>query len=190
MAAEGGRGGLLKFIIGIGNPGKKYEKTRHNVGYRVVELLGGKAGWRKDGKLKALRAPLGEDAVLVKPETFVNRTGEAVPAQKDVLLVCDDVNLAFGALRLRASGSAGGHHGLESVIEALRSEEFPRLRIGVRNERMPKDLTGFVLEEFGAQERKALPEILKKAALICETWAKSGFDAARDALSRLQSVKP
>src|SRR3989338_4089743 len=137
----------MKFIIGIGNPGKKYQGTRHNTGFRALDRLEGK---------------IGGDAMLIRPDTFVNNTGEAVsalvkkydPKAADILVVCDDVNLDFGKLRLRASGSAGGHHGLESVIAALGSEGFARLRIGVRNERMPEDLTGFVLGKFSNEEEK------------------------------------
>ncbi|MBI3252559.1 MAG: peptidyl-tRNA hydrolase [Candidatus Omnitrophica bacterium] len=172
----------MKFIIGIGNPGKKYEKTRHNIGFRVLDEL------KKLGP---------KDTVLVRPGTFVNDTGRAVreiverkkPDLKDLLVVCDDVNLAFGKMRLRASGGAGGHHGLLSVIESLGSEAFARLRLGVKNERMPKDLVPFVLEGFDAGEKKELPGIVKNAASVCESWAKDGWDAAMKRLSQLQSVK-
>jgi PTH1 family peptidyl-tRNA hydrolase len=107
----------------------------------------------------------------------------------EALVVCDDVNLDFGKLRLRASGSAGGHHGLESVIEVLGTEDFPRLRIGVKNENMPKDLAGFVLERFSGPEKKELPKILENAASVCEAWINEGFDAAVNRLSRLQSIR-
>lgn len=173
----------MKFIVGIGNPGRKYEGTRHNVGFAVVDRL-----------KKKLKNP---GAVLVKPGTFVNNTGEAVrelsekrrakPA--DILVVCDDVNLDFGKLRLRASGSAGGHHGLESVIEALGSTDFARLRVGVRNESMPKDLAGFVLEKFSADEAKRLDAIVEKAAAVGESWADGGFEAAQNCLSRLTNER-
>ncbi len=169
----------MKFIIGIGNPGKEYKHSRHNVGFEVLD------------RIKQKR-----DVLLIKPATFVNRTGDAVsvilekhrPDSQALLIVCDDVNLSFGKLRLRRSGSAGGHHGLESVIAALGCEDFPRLRLGVKNETMPKDLTAFVLGRFSSVEKKALPKILEKAALVCETWAKEGFSAAERRLSQLQSV--
>jgi len=175
----------LKFIIGIGNPGKKYESTRHNVGFQVIDVL----------KKKALLNS--KEAVLVRPKTFVNRTGDVIleltgkrkVSPQDILVVCDDVNLRFGKLRLRVSGSAGGHHGLESVIEALGSVDFPRLRIGIKTDSMPEDLVPFVLESFDSGEKKELPEILEKAARVCEAWAKEGFGAAMNGLSRLQSVR-
>jgi peptidyl-tRNA hydrolase, PTH1 family len=172
----------LKFIVGIGNPGRKYEGTRHNVGFRALDRL---------------RARDLKDAVLVKPDTFVNNTGEAVAeilrkqgaVPRDLLIVCDDVNLAFGKLRLRDSGGPGGHHGLESVIAAAGTEDFPRLRIGVGSEGMPKDdLTDYVLGRFSTEEEKALEGILEKAASVCESWVKEGFGGATNVLSRLQSV--
>ncbi len=172
----------MKFIVGIGNPGRKYDGTRHNVGFRALERLRGRA-------LK--------DTVLVKPDTFVNNTGEAVAEcmrrqgalPSDFLIVCDDVNLAFGKLRLRDSGGPGGHHGLESVIEAVGGEGFARLRIGVGSEGMPKDdLTDYVLGRFGTEEEKALEGILEKAASVCESWVNEGFGGATNTLSRLQSV--
>jgi PTH1 family peptidyl-tRNA hydrolase len=173
----------VKFIVGIGNPGQKYSRTRHNVGFMAV-----------DAAKKALKVNA-KELSLVKPSTFVNNTGEAVKAlsergefkHQDLLVICDDVNLPFGKMRFRASGSAGGHHGLESVIEALGSKDFPRLRIGVGNESMPKDLAGFVLERFSAQEEKELKAILEKAVLVCDSWVKEGFSAALDRLSQLQS---
>ena len=172
----------MKFIVGIGNPGRQYEGTRHNVGFAVIARLA---------------AEVPPDTRLVRPDTFVNRTGEAVlelrtrhgAETKDVLLVCDDVNLDFGKLRLRPDGTAGGHHGLESVIEALGTDAFPRLRVGVRTASMPGDLTGFVLEKFSAAEAKEIGRIVEKAEQICRTWAREGFEAAQNRLSQLQSVK-
>jgi PTH1 family peptidyl-tRNA hydrolase len=127
----------------------------------------------------------------------VNRTGEAVlelkarhgAEENGILVVCDDVNLDFGKLRLRPDGSAGGHHGLESVIASLGNDAFPRLRVGVRNASMPQDLAGFVLEKFSAAEAKEIGRIVEKAAQICGTWAREGFEAAQNRLSQLQSVK-
>lgn len=175
----------MKFIVGIGNPGPSYKNTRHNIGFRALDAI--KKASKADPK----------KVMLVKPSTFVNKSGEAVRSllekhhfsNQDLLIVCDDVNLGFGKLRLRGRGSAGGHHGLESVIEALGSEDFPRLRIGVGQEGMPKDLTGFVLERFSAEEEKELENILEKVVSVCDSWTKEGLSAATSRLSRLQSVK-
>ena len=191
----------MKFIVGIGNPGKKYEGTRHNVGFEVLEGLAGKLGcpWKELKKLQADTAKA-DGVVLLKPGTFVNNTGESLaallkeyhPKPDQILLVCDDVNLDFGKLRIRATGSAGGHHGLESVIAAFDSageaapENFSRLRFGVRSEEMPRDLNSYVLEKFSGVEKQSKPELLQKAAQICESWIHDGFEAAQKKLSQLQ----
>lgn len=173
----------MKFIVGIGNPGTRYKDTRHNIGFRVIDAI------KKASKTNP------NECLLVKPSTFVNKTGEAVRIlrekhrfhSQDLLVVCDDVNLVFGKLRLRASGSSGGHHGLESIIETLGSDDFPRLRIGVGSETMPKELSGYVLEPFSAGEEKELSKLLEKAVLVCDRWVKDGVKPAAETLSRLQS---
>ena len=189
----------MKYIVGIGNPEKQYDKTRHNIGFRVLDYLSARDSgvWRDKKKVRSRTCSL-DEATLVKPETYVNNTGQAVSAilgkgeatAADFLFVCDDVNLAFGKLRFRDSGSAGGHHGLESVISAFGDENFARLRIGVGNEQMPKDdLTGFVLGRFNESEEKELKQILEKIVLICESWVNEGPIGATNCLSRLQSAK-
>lgn len=170
----------MKFVIGIGNPGREYDGTRHNVGFAVLDAIGRHAG-----------------ATLVRPQTYVNRTGDAVRTlvgknaakPEDMLFVCDDVNLDFGKIRLREAGSAGGHHGLESVIEAIGGEGFARLRVGVRSEAMPRQLTGYVLEKFSKEEQMRLPDIVERAAQVCRAWIENGFEDARLTLSRLQSIQ-
>ncbi len=192
----------MKYIIGIGNPGEKYEKTRHNVGFRAIEALKDKAQesaesrlrWREDEGIKGwiCRCPA---YVLVKPGGYVNRSGRTVSGLigkgsgiglDDLLVVCDDANLDFGKLRLRKSGSAGGHHGLEDILSACASEEVARLRIGVRNARTGTDLVPFVLDVFEPVEEKALEKILDKAAEICLAWSRDGFGVAQNCLSRMQ----
>lgn len=188
----------MKFIIGIGNPEKQYEKTRHNVGFRALDALcAQRAGvWRDKKKLRG-QVCSADPVVLVKPQTYVNNTGDAVTAflQKhdaapaDFLFVCDDVNLMLGKMRLRDSGSAGGHHGLESVIQAFGTEDFARLRIGVGSDSMPKDdLTDFVLGRFTKEEEKNLDAILTKVASVCDAWVEKGFEPAQDQLSKVQSL--
>lgn len=175
----------LKFIIGIGNPGKIYEKTRHNIGFRAVDALEKSKSSLKNNKI-----------CLVKPATYVNRTGEEVleilqkhrATSADVLVVCDDVNLAFGKMRLRAKGSSGGHNGLQSVIDSIGTDEFARLRIGVKNETMLKDLAQFVLEPFSKEEEKNLKRVLERAVFVSEAWVKNDIQTAMDTLSRLQSI--
>jgi PTH1 family peptidyl-tRNA hydrolase len=188
----------LKFIVGIGNPEPKYDRTRHNIGFAVVDAINKKYAVRWNKEKDLFISKLSDDVSLIRPQLYVNNTGGAVsiiedkfhPAKNDLLFVCDDVNLAFGKLRLRSSGSSGGHHGLQSVIEQLQSEDFPRLRIGIGNETMPKDdLTDFVLGHFTTEEKKALGGVLEKAASVCESWMNEGFGGATTCLSRLQSVK-
>ena len=189
----------MRFIVGIGNPEKQYDKTRHNIGFRVLDGLCARHSgtWRSKKKSRSQVCSL-DAGLLIKPETYVNNTGEAVKtmvqkhgaAPSDFLFVCDDVNLMLGKLRLRDSGSAGGHHGLESVIAAFGSEDFPRLRVGVGSDKMPKDdLTQFVLGHFESGEQKPLNEILEKAVSVCGVWLEQGFEPALNELSKLQSVK-
>lgn len=186
----------MKFIIGIGNPEKRYAGTRHNAGFAVVDTLAAQAPWQLRGALSAQMCRLREGVYLVKPDTYVNRTGVAAaalwkkyrPLHADMLFVVDDANLDFGKLRLRASGSAGGHHGLESAIEQLGSEDFPRLRVGIRRREMPQELPDFVLGKWKADETERLPVLLANAASVCDAWAREGLDAAQNRLSRLQGL--
>ena len=191
----------MKFVIGIGNPGKKYDLTRHNAGFCVIDALRAKIESETKKRLvvskefQAEAVQAAEDALLIKPETYVNRTGETVSAllrahpakPSDFLFVCDDVNLPLGKLRMRASGGPGGHHGLESAMEAFSSEDFARLRIGVAGLGMPKDLTGYVLEPFGKEEEKEFVGVVDDAVAVCREWIEKGMQAATDRLSRLKS---
>ena len=191
----------MKFIVGLGNPDKEYEKTRHNIGFRVLagmpvamEIKSGTWKYKKEFQAEVLSI---ESVLLVRPRTYVNLTGDSVSAIRyhyeaspsDFLFVCDDVNLMFGKLRLRDSGSAGGHHGLDSIIQSIGDGNFARLRIGVGNEDMPKDdLTEFVLGNFNRQEEKQINNILGNAISICKTWIEKGFQPAMARLSQLQSI--
>ena len=188
----------MKLIIGIGNPGAEYENTRHNIGFLTLDKVRksiGSSPWKKETALKSWVSCLGKETVLAKPSTYVNRSGEAAKAllkkyslkPESLLVVCDDVNLVFGKLRLRASGSSGGHHGLESISDELETKDFPRLKFGIAGDGMPKDLSPYVLSAFSAGEKKELPDFLDHAASVCESWVKDGFSAALGCLSRLQS---
>jgi PTH1 family peptidyl-tRNA hydrolase len=133
----------MKLVIGLGNPGAQYEQTRHNVGFRVVDKLAAKLGWKwTERRSRAILASgmLGhEKVVLVKPLTYMNNSGEAVNElvrwykiqPEDILVVYDEIDLPVGRIRLRSNGSAAGHHGLESIIRYLHTHQFPRLRVGV-----------------------------------------------------------
>jgi len=164
-------------IVGLGNPGREYEKTRHNVGFRALDLLAEKLKCKVD-KLKFqglyTQANYGvKKLLLLKPQTFMNLSGRSVlqlsaffkvPRQR-IIVLFDDISLEPGRLRIRADGSAGGHNGIKSIIAELGSQDFPRVKIGVGAKPHPDfDLADWVLSAFTAQEEKALATSLKNAA--------------------------
>jgi len=179
----------VKLIVGLGNPGREYRETRHNVGFMVVDEIAKRHG------LTLAMAPsqvpdafiakrFGADPLLVaKPLTFMNRSGDAVAALTryygieagDLLVVVDEMALPFGRLRARARGSAGGHNGLKSCIERLGTMEFPRLRLGVGRGDARRDLADHVLSKFEADEQPALGEFIARAADAAEMFAAEGI---------------
>lgn len=181
----------MKVIAGLGNPGKKYEGTRHNVGFDVVRELTRRSGGefprlKFDALVTECAAWRGHRVALVAPQTFMNLSGRSVRAVRDfyklelsdILIVCDDVNLPVGQLRLRKSGSAGGQKGLADIVRQLGSEEVPRLRLGVGGRPEHMDLADHVLGRFNASEESTVNEAVMRAADACETWLESGLDAA------------
>lgn len=176
----------FRLIVGLGNPGRDYAETRHNVGFMVLDRLaaGAKAVFRTETKWQAEVATLG-DVWLCKPQTYMNLSGESVGAlghfykiePARVLVVFDDMALPLGRLRLRESGSAGGHNGLSSIIEHLGTNAIPRLRVGIGAPR-PGDATGHVLGRFSPAERPALDEAIARAAEAVEFAQSQGFPAA------------
>ncbi|MCG3175322.1 MAG: Peptidyl-tRNA hydrolase [Candidatus Omnitrophica bacterium] len=184
----------MKLVLGIGNPGGSYEGTRHNVGYRVLDALASREGgrWRRDERLRSEVCDL-ERARLIKPLTYVNRSGEAAAAALEsgpadrILVVCDDVYLQAGRLRLRPSGSDGGHNGLKSLIEKLGTKDFARLRVGVGAPESGTDLAEHVLGPFRPEEEAAIAQALGIATEVCGAWIERGFLPARELLSRLLS---
>jgi len=168
-------------VVGLGNPGSRYAATRHNVGFMVVDLLASRHRISFDSQRYRSRVGEGRiggvDVTLMKPQTFMNLSGEAVghavrsllDGPAELLVVSDDANLSFGSMRLRRTGGHGGHNGLRSVIACVGTEEFPRLRIGVGCDRLPDDLTDYVLAEFDTDERDELPEIVDRASRAVET---------------------
>ncbi len=163
-------------IVGLGNPGKDYERTRHNCGFRAVDLLAEKLGCKIDkGKFQGLYGQAmydGRKLMLLKPQTYMNLSGRSVlqlsayfsiPPQR-IIVLFDDISLPPGRLRIRADGSAGGHNGIKSIIAELGSQEFPRVKIGVGAKAHPEqDLADHVLSTFSAQEEKALAVSLQNA---------------------------
>lgn len=183
----------MKIVVGLGNPGRKYEHTRHNIGFDVVDEVARRVGvefrhsWRFPADL-AEGTLAGERVLLVKPRTFMNRSGEAVGvlARKkgataaDVLVVVDDVELECGRLRLRAGGSAGGHNGLKSVIELLGSEAFPRVRVGVGRVPAGGEMIQHVLGRFASAEREIMEQAVQRAADAVSAVLADGLEKAQN----------
>jgi PTH1 family peptidyl-tRNA hydrolase len=166
----------MYLIVGLGNPGAEYERTRHNLGFMLIDKLAAEAGGAvKRSECRSLigRALIEDKrAMLVKPQTYMNLSGEAVGCltkkyelnADSVMVISDDLALPFGSIRLRQRGSAGGHNGLKSIIGALGTNEFIRLRIGIQPEHPLSDAKTFVLNEFNRSETESLPQLLARAA--------------------------
>ena len=175
----------MKLIAGLGNPGREYADTRHNIGFMVADVIGGRLGlqWRKDADVLFAKS-FGENPFLVvKPQTFMNRSGYAVsrfagyhnvdPAE--LLVVVDDVDLALGRIRVRAGGSAGTHNGLKSVVEQLGTTGFPRLRLGVGRGDARRDLADYVLARFDAAEQADVDAVITRAADAAQMFVVEGI---------------
>ena len=185
----------MKIVVGLGNPGRQYEETRHNVGWMVLDRLAERAGWTGHARARDAAATVygrynGLDLMLVKPTTYMNLSGVAVrkvlarqrTPLEDLLVVVDDFDLSLGRMRIRDRGSAGTHNGLRSVIGEMGSQDFARLRVGIGEP--VRHATGdaarnHVLTRFSTRERKILDEVLHAAADAAEDWARDG--AARAA---------
>src|SRR5271169_3591349 len=178
-------------IVGLGNPGAEYAKTRHNAGFLLVEKLAAKwkCDWTNEKKFRAriVKADCsGKKILLCEPQTFMNLSGETVGALKDfyqlplkqILVAVDDADLPFGEIRLRKSGSSGGHHGLESIEQHLASHEFARLRIGIGRKDGAREITNYVLARFNADEAALMEKVLVRAASQVECWLADGMEKA------------
>ena len=185
----------MKLIVGLGNPGREYRETRHNVGFMIVDEIA-----RRHSLTLALAPSQVPDAfiakkygaeplLVAKPLTFMNRSGDAVAALShyydiapaDLLVVVDEVALPFGRLRARPRGSAGGHNGLKSVIDRLGTTEFPRLRLGVGRGDSRRDLADHVLSKFESDEQAVLEEFITRAADAAEMFAAAGIEKVMNA---------
>lgn len=181
---------MSKLIVGLGNPGPQYTWTRHNFGFMVVDALAarGKASWRNSAANQGLLAKTeveSQPLLLLMPMTFMNNSGLSVKrlaarqgiALEDILVICDDLSLSFGTIRLRPSGSAGGHNGLKSIIGVLGSNQFARLRMGV-GPQPAGDAVDYVLSNFTRQEKKELPDIIDHALDCITSWVMGGAQVA------------
>ena len=174
---------MMKIIVGLGNPGEKYFKTRHNVGFMVIDHFSHNLKW---GQLRKISFTLQksvaqEELVLIKPQTFMNLSGSAVKEVvdmykvQDIMVVCDDLDLPLGKLRVRRSGGSGGHRGIESIIACLGSGDFSRLRVGIGRP-VAGDASDYVLSRFSGEEYPVVNETLDKACLALKVWISDGVE--------------
>lgn len=182
----------MKLVVGLGNPGRAYEHTRHNAGWAVLDEFAKRRGagfrrsWCRPVQTAKTALEGAGSLLLAKPLTFMNLSGNVLPGlmrpagltAKDLIVVADDINLPMGKLRIRAGGGAGGHNGLKSVIERLGTEEFARVRVGVGEQEEGKSLTDHVLERMNAEERRMLAEAVARAADALECLLVRGTDSA------------
>lgn len=182
-------GSVSWIVVGLGNPGSQYDKTRHNVGFRVIDKLAESLGVKVNrSKFKALTATAtvnGEKVLLLKPQTYMNASGLSVePAasfykvpKERILVVFDDVSLPVGKIRCRADGSAGGHNGIKSLISSLGGQDFPRIKVGVGEKpHADYDLADWVLSKFTSKEEKDLAPAISNAAEAVEYFLKHGAE--------------
>ena len=180
----------MRLIVGLGNPGDRYRRTRHNVGFLVVDELAARTGarsGREDAEAWVMESELGgEPCLLAKPLTFMNRSGAAVAAlmeghrvsPADLVVVVDDVALDLGTLRVRERGTHGGHNGLRSILDVLATDEWARVRVGIRKGELPEDLADYVLAEFPAEDVLVVQESVGLAADAVSTVVAQGVTAA------------
>lgn len=188
----------MKVIVGLGNPGREYEMTRHNIGFLVLDELAGRwnlsfhRSWR--APLRTAKGLIGRETVrLIKPQTFMNRSGYAVDPVlrraggrlEDLLVVFDDVALGWGQLRVRIQGSAGGHNGVQSVMDALGGGAFGRIRIGIGPKPDSVSLADYVLGAFSEAERQSLDDVVRRAADAVEMVCNAGAEQAMNCFNRV-----
>lgn len=180
----------MKLIVGLGNPGMQYAATRHNIGFEVIDSIAETYNIQiVKNKYKALIGEgtiAGEKVILMKPQTYMNLSGEAVKAcmdfhkisPKDLIVAYDDISLELGQLRLRASGSAGGHNGIKNIIAQIGTQEFPRVKFGVGEKPAGWDLANYVLGRFSEEEMKVIGPRIGDAVKAIETIVDSGIEKA------------
>jgi PTH1 family peptidyl-tRNA hydrolase len=186
----------MSLIVGLGNPGLEYDKTRHNIGFEIVDHIAKEIGATYDTKggpwLFASTRHKGNNLILLKPTTYMNLSGQAVSkalrifdiVPKDCLVITDDLNLAPGKLRIRKSGSDGGHNGLADIIGRIGTPDFPRMRIGIGNDFPKGRQADYVLAPFTQDERLLIEELIPKAADAAMCFIREGIDAAMNKFNR------
>jgi peptidyl-tRNA hydrolase, PTH1 family len=195
----------VKLFVGLGNPGKQYQYTRHNIGFRVLETfiirnIGVDQKWKKGFSSQFLQYHFkGQKTIFAKPQTYMNLSGKAVEkiinyygiSNHQLLVVYDDIHLSLGNIRIRKQGSSGGHKGIESIIGSLSTEEFPRLRIGIRNDLLLQqmDYPSFVLSRFLPEEEQVLKKIIDRAVKALEDIVDFGYEYAMREYNRSEEKK-
>ncbi len=190
----------MKVIVALGNPGKEYEATRHNAGWWLVDHLARKWNcmeWRRDGESTVVNALVGAERVrLIKPQTYMNLSGSVLRAyarkegfdvSNDLLVLVDEIAVPIGEYRFKPFGSAGGHNGLKSVESHLRTQQYPRLRIGIRSvdeRRLAGDLADYVLRVMPTDEREVVSAQFDRMTLAVETWIRDGTQKAVSTMGR------
>ena len=178
----------MRLIIGLGNPGFQYRFTRHNVGFQCVDMMARKwsiSGWERRAKAVISRGQrAGQELVLAKPRTFMNNSGEGVSylltrfaaSLDDLLVVYDDMELALGRLRIRRSGSDGGHNGVRSIIDTLRTEAFPRIRLGIGYPPESENSVDYVLGRFSKEDSIVIAQAVETVVDAAECWLDDGIE--------------
>ena len=186
----------MYIIAGLGNPSREYEKTRHNVGFEAIDFLADKLGILVTDKKHRAFSGMGmigtEKVILSKPQTYMNLSGESIGSMADyykvepdhIIVICDDINLEEGQLRIRAKGSAGGHNGLKNIISHLGTQEFLRIRVGVGEKPKEMDLADYVLGRFPKAQEAIMEEAYKAAAEASIMIVTDGADAAMNQYNR------
>lgn len=189
-------------IVGLGNPGREYERTRHNAGFMVVDRLAGlwKADWTAEKKFSARVAKAevgGKRVLLCEPQTYMNLSGESagavvafrkLPVDR-VLVVVDDADLPLGEVRMRTNGSSGGHHGLDSIEQHFGTRDYARQRIGIgRRDPAVRQISGHVLSQFSASEQEILEKVMRRACEQIECWLKFGAAKAMSQFNGLTTI--
>lgn len=188
--------GYLFVVVGLGNPGKDYAKTRHNVGFDTIDLLADRNNINLNKiKFKSVYGEgfiHGKKVLLVKPQTYMNNSGETLrdiynfyklPIE-NIIVIVDDVDIGFAQVRVKGKGSAGSHNGLKSIIRLLKRDDFPRIRIGIGKRREGEDLARFVLSRFSKEERREIEDSILRGAEAAETIIKSGIEDSMNEFNR------
>ncbi|AKG03262.1 MULTISPECIES: aminoacyl-tRNA hydrolase [Salimicrobium] len=177
----------MKCIVGLGNPGKKYEATRHNAGFQVIDELAKRNNWtvekKKFNSLFTTEHVRGEKIILLKPQTYMNLSGGAVRSfmdyfglgEEDLLVIYDDLDLLPGKIRLRQKGGHGGHNGIRDIIDQLGTKEFKRLRVGIGKPKSDS-VINHVLDTFSKEEKKYMEDSIDRSVEACEAWMERSFD--------------